>query len=87
MWNRFALHIKLAYNYIITTTTHIMEKLKQLGSQMEQQMKDSLVYDDKSGCWYDKQDEDSFYTEEGIRLAVYEDLKDTLNYLYSDCAY
>jgi hypothetical protein len=63
-----------------------MEKLKQLGSQMEQQMKDSLVYDDKSGFWYDKQDEDSFYTEEGIRLAVYEDLKDTLNYLYSDCA-
>ena len=63
-----------------------MEKLKQLGSQMEQQMKDSLVYDDKSGFWYDKQDENSFYTEEGIRLAVYEDLKDTLNYLYSDCA-
>ena len=86
MWNRVAHIIKLAYNYIITTTTHIMEKLKQLGSQMEQQMKDSLVYDDKSGFWYDKQDEDSFYTEEGIRLAVYEDLKDTLNYLYSDCA-
>jgi len=64
-----------------------MERLKQLGLQMEQQMKDSLVYDDKSGFWYDKQDEDVFYTEEGIRLAVYEDLKDTLNYLYSDCAY
>lgn len=54
---------------------------------MEQQMKNSLLYDDKSGFWYDKQDEDVFYTDEGIRLAVYEDLKDTLNHLYSDCAY
>ena len=54
---------------------------------MEKEMKDSLVYDEKSGFWYDKEDEESFYTEEGIRLAVYEDLKDTLNYLYSECAY
>jgi hypothetical protein len=87
MWNKVAHFIKLAYNYIITTTIHIMEKLKQLTSQMEQQMKDSLGYDEKSGFWYDKEDEDVFYTEEGIRLSVYEDLKDTLNYLYSDCAY
>lgn len=65
----------------------VMDKLKQLGLQMEQQMKDSLVYDEKSGFWYDKEDEDSFYTEEGIRLAVYEDLKDSLNSLYSECAY
>ena len=64
-----------------------MEELKKLGLKMEQQMKESLVYDEKSGYWYDKEDEDSFYTEEGIRLAVYEDIKDTLNYLYSDCAY
>ena len=64
-----------------------MDKLKQLGLQMEQQMKDSLVYDEKRGFWYDKEDEESIYTEEGIRLAVYEDLKDTLNYLYSECAY
>jgi len=28
-----------------------------------------------------------FTTEEGIRLSVYEDLKDTLNHLYSECAY
>jgi len=63
-----------------------MDKVKQLGLQMEQQMKNSLGYDDKSGFWYDKEDEDVFYTEEGIRLAVYEDLKDTLNYVYSDCA-
>jgi len=54
---------------------------------MEKEMKDSLVYNEKSGFWYDKEDEESTYTEEGIRLAVYEDLKDTLNYLYSECAY
>ena len=50
-------------------------------------MKDSLVYDEKNGFWYDEGDEESTYTQEGIRLAVYEDLKDTLNYLYSECAY
>jgi len=89
MWNKVVLFIKIAYNYIITTinNTTIMDKVKQLGSQMEQQMKNSLRYDEKSGFWYDKEDEDMFYTEEGIRLAVYEDLKDTLNHLYSDCAY
>jgi len=65
----------------------IMDKVRQLGLQMEQQMKDSLRYDKKSGFWYDWEDEDVYYTEEGIRLAVYEDLKDTLNHLYSDCAY
>ena len=64
-----------------------MDKLKQLGLQMEQQMKDSLVYDEKSGFWYDKEDQESFYTEEGIRVAVYEDLKDSLDSLYSECAY
>ena len=62
-----------------------MDKLKQLGLQMEQQMKDSLKYDEKSGFWYDE--EDVCYTEEGIRVAVYEDLKDSLNHLYSECAY
>jgi len=64
-----------------------MDKLKELGLQMEQQMKDSLKYDEKSGFWYDEEDEESTYTEEGIRLAVYEDLKDTLNHIYSECAY
>jgi hypothetical protein len=64
-----------------------MEELKKLGQKMEQQMKDSLVYDEKTGFWYDKEDQESVYTEEGIRLAVYEDLKDTLNLLYSECAY
>ena len=64
-----------------------IDKLKELGLQMEQQMKDSLRYDEKSGFWYDKEDEESYYTEEGIRLGVYEDLKDSLNFLYSECAY
>jgi len=64
-----------------------MEELKRLGQKMEQQMKDSLRFDQKTGFWYDKEDEESVYTEEGIRLSVYEDLKDTLNHLYSDCAY
>ena len=63
-----------------------MEELKKLGQKMEQQMKDSLRFDQKTEFWYDKEDEESTYTEEGIRLSVYEDLKDTLNYLYSDCA-
>ena len=49
----------------------IMDKVKQSGLQMEQQMKDSLRYDKKSGFWYDWEDEDVYYTEEGIRLAVY----------------
>lgn len=64
-----------------------MEELKKLGQKMEQQMKDSLVFNEKTGFWYDKEDQDSYYTEEGIRLSVYEDLKDTLKYLYSECAY
>ena len=64
-----------------------MEELKRLGQKMEQQMKDSLRFDQKTGFWYDKEDEESVYTEEGIRLSVYEDLKDTLNHLYSECAY
>ena len=64
-----------------------MEELKKLGLKMEKDMKDSLRFDQKTGFWYDKEDQDSYYTEEGIRLSVYEDLKDTLNLLYSECAY
>lgn len=63
-----------------------MEELKKLGQKMEQQMKDSLVFNEKTGFWYDKEDQDSYYTEEGIRLAVYEDLKDCLDIIYSECA-
>lgn len=64
-----------------------MDKLKKLGKEMEEQMKATLTLNPKDGFWYDNDDLDTYYTEEGIRLAVYEDLKDTLNHLYSDCAY
>jgi hypothetical protein len=64
-----------------------MEELKKLGQQMEQQMKDNLRFDQLTGFWHDKEDHDSYYTEEGIRLAVYEDMKDIINHLYSECAY
>ena len=64
-----------------------MEKIKQLALQMEQQMKDSLRFDQKTGFWYDWEDENMYYTQEAIRLAVYEDMKDTLNDLYSDIIY
>ena len=64
-----------------------MEELKKLGLKMEKDMKDSLRFDQKTGFWHDKEYEDTYYTEEGIRVAVYEDLKDTLNLLYSECAY
>lgn len=64
-----------------------MEELKKLGLKMEKDMKDSLRFDQKTGFWYDKEDQESVYTEEGIRLAVYEDLKDCLDMIYSECAY
>lgn len=63
-----------------------MEELKKLGLKMEKDMKDSLRFDQKTGFWYDKEDQESYYTEEGIRLAVYEDLKDCLDMIYSECA-
>ncbi len=64
-----------------------MEELKKLGLKMEKDMKDSLRFDQKTGFWYDKEDQESVYTEEGIRVAVYEDLKDTLKHIFSDVAY
>lgn len=70
----------------VKLTSTIQDKLKQLGSQMEQQMKDLLRFDQKTGFWYDWEDQDVYYTQEGIRLAVYEDIKDILNHLYSDCS-
>ena len=62
-----------------------MDELEKLGLKMEKDMKDSLRFDQKTGFWYDE--EDVCYTEEGIRVAVYEDLKNSLNHLYSECAY
>jgi hypothetical protein len=54
-----------------------MEQLKQLIEKMEREMRQDLK---STG------DLDS-YGEEGIRMAVYEDLKDTLNHLFSDIVY
>ena len=62
-----------------------MEELKKLGLKMELDMKAKLTFNEKTGFWYDE--DDVCYTEEGIRVAVYEDLKDSLNLLYSECAY
>ena len=51
-----------------------MDKLKQLIEFMMDQMRADL----KQSGDYDS------YGEEGIRIAVYEDLKDSLNYEFSD---
>ena len=54
-----------------------MDKLKELIEQMETEMRQDL---ERSGDLEE-------YGEEGIRIAVYEDLKDSLNHLFSDVAY
>ena len=54
-----------------------MEKLKELIEQMENEMRMDLQ---RTGDLEQ-------YGEEGIRIAVYEDLKDTLNHLFSDIVY
>lgn len=54
-----------------------MEQLKQLIEQMQAEMREDLK---RSGDLEQ-------YGEEGIRIAVYEDLRDTLNHLFSDVAY
>jgi len=64
-----------------------MEELEKLCLKMENQMKERLTHNPEDGFWYDNHDPDACYTHEGIRLAVYEDVKDTLNMLYSECAY
>lgn len=51
-----------------------MERLQELINHMQDQMRADLK---RSG------DYDS-YGEEGIRIAVYEDLKDMLNYEFAD---
>ena len=55
----------------------IMEDLKKLVEKMYKEMEADLA---KSGDLEE-------YGEEGIRLAVYEDLRDTLNLLFSDVIY
>ncbi len=59
-----------------------MEKLKELIKQMESEMKADLIADGD----YDAAGENGT-DDEGIRIAVYEDLKDSLNYLFSDVIY
>ena len=59
------------------TYTVGMDKLKELIKRMEDEMRADLK---RSGDYEE-------YGEDGIRLAVYEDLKDSLNHLFSDVIY
>ena len=61
----------------LTDYNQVMEQLKQLIEQMQAEMREDLK---RSGDLEQ-------YGEEGIRIAVYEDLRDTLNHLFSDVAY
>ena len=54
-----------------------MDKLKELIKKMEDEMRADLK---RSGDYEE-------YGEGGIRIAVYEDLKDTLNIEFSDVIY
>ena len=54
-----------------------MDKLKELIKRMEDEMREDL----KNSGDYEE------YGEDGIRIAVYEDLKDSLNHLFSDVIY
>ena len=54
-----------------------MDRLKELIEYMMDQMRAEL----KRTGEYEE------YGEEGIRIAVYEDLKDSLNYQFSDVLY
>ena len=54
-----------------------MEDLKKLVEKMYKEMEADLV---RSGDLEE-------YGEDGIRLAIYEDIKDSLNYLFSDVIY
>jgi len=62
---------------VLSVYNVFMDKLKQLIERMENAMREDLK---KSGDLEE-------YGEEGIRIAVYEDLKDSLNHLFSDILY
>ena len=49
--------------------------------QLAEQMMDQMRADLKRSGDYDR------YGEEGIRIAVYEDLKDSLKHIFADVAY
>ena len=59
-----------------------MDKLKELIKRMETEMRADLIKDGD----YDAAGENGI-DDEGIRIAVYEDLKDSLNYEFSDVIY
>lgn len=59
-----------------------MENLKQLIKKWEVEMKADLIADGD----YDASGENGI-DDEGIRIAVYEDLKDSIDYLFSDVIY
>ncbi len=59
-----------------------MEDLKKLIEEMQDDMRTDLKKDGD----YDAAGENGV-DEEGIRIAVYEDLKDSLNHLFSDVIY
>ena len=59
-----------------------MEDLKKLIEEMQDDMRTDLKKDGD----YDAAGENGV-DEEGIRIAVYEDLKDSLNQLFSDVIY
>ena len=59
-----------------------MEQLKELINKMEDDMRTDLKKDGD----YDEEGVKGI-DEEGIRIAVYEDLKDSLNHLFSDILY
>lgn len=59
-----------------------MDKLKELIKKMEAEMRADLIKDGD----YDAAGENGV-DDEGIRIAVYEDLKDSLNHEFSDVIY
>lgn len=72
MWREF----EVALMKEIADNT-IMDKLKELIKKMEDEMRADLK---RSGDY-------ESYGEEGIRIAVYEDLKDSLKFQFSDVIY
>ena len=64
-------------HFELSTYNDVMDKLKELIKFMMDQMRADLK---RSGDYEE-------YGEEGIRIAVYEDLKDSLNYEFSDILY
>ena len=58
-----------------------MDEVRKLYDKMEQDLKSKLTFKEEEGFWYD--DDGVCYTEEGISLVVYEDIKDSINILFN----